>query len=269
MSDDSTRSFPPRTASYEADPAEVHRVLLLYSGGLDTSVMLKWIQDEYDAEVVCLTVNLGQPGEDYAVIEDKAMRLGALECHVLDAREEFAREYVAPGDQGQRALRRLSAVHRARPTADRQARGRARAQDRLRHDRSRLHRQGQRPGADRGDRRDARPRAEGDRARALLADGPRGGDRLRARARHPDQVIARAESQRAIFDRRQPLGSLLRGPLDRGPRPCAAGRRVPARHAPRAGARRAGGRRDRVRAGGPRRAERRATGARRVARTDG
>jgi argininosuccinate synthase len=74
----------------------VHRVLLLYSGGLDTSVMLKWIQDEYSAEVVCLTVNLGQPGEDYAVIEDKALRLGALECHVLDAREEFAREYVLP-----------------------------------------------------------------------------------------------------------------------------------------------------------------------------
>jgi argininosuccinate synthase len=86
----------PRTASYEADPAAVHRVLLLYSGGLDTSVMLKWIQDEYDAEVVCLTVNLGQPGEDYAVIEGKALALGALECHVVDAREQFAHEYVAP-----------------------------------------------------------------------------------------------------------------------------------------------------------------------------
>ena len=85
-----------RTASYEADPGEVRRVLLLYSGGLDTSVMLKWIQDSYDAEVVCLTVNLGQPGEDYAVIEDKAKRLGALECHVVDAREEFAAEYVLP-----------------------------------------------------------------------------------------------------------------------------------------------------------------------------
>ncbi len=94
MSNQNPSSFPPRTASYEADPAEVHRVLLLYSGGLDTSVMLKWIQDEYAAEVVCLTVNLGQPGEDYAVIEDKARRLGALECHVVDAREEFAREYV-------------------------------------------------------------------------------------------------------------------------------------------------------------------------------
>jgi argininosuccinate synthase len=95
-SDDPTQTTAPRTASYEADPAEVHRVLLLYSGGLDTSVMLKWIQDEYAAEVVCLTVNLGQPGEDYAVIEDKALRLGALECHVIDAREEFAREYVLP-----------------------------------------------------------------------------------------------------------------------------------------------------------------------------
>jgi argininosuccinate synthase len=85
-----------RTASYEADPADVHRVLLLYSGGLDTSVMLKWIQDSYGAEVVCLTVNLGQPGEDYAVIEGKALQLGALECHVVDAREEFARDFVLP-----------------------------------------------------------------------------------------------------------------------------------------------------------------------------
>jgi argininosuccinate synthase len=85
-----------RTASYEADPAQVHRVLLLYSGGLDTSVMLKWIQDSYEAEVVCLTVNLGQPGEDYEVIESKALGLGALECHVVDAREEFAREYIVP-----------------------------------------------------------------------------------------------------------------------------------------------------------------------------
>ena len=63
-----------RTATYEADPAEVSRVLLLYSGGLDTSVMLKWIQDAYSAEVVCLTVDLGQPGEDYEVIEEKALR---------------------------------------------------------------------------------------------------------------------------------------------------------------------------------------------------
>ncbi|HVF78589.1 MAG TPA: argininosuccinate synthase, partial [Solirubrobacteraceae bacterium] len=85
-----------RTASYLAERGEVGRVLLLYSGGLDTSVMLKWIADEYEAEVVTLTVNLGQPGEDYDVIEGKARQIGAVECFTVDAREEFAREFVLP-----------------------------------------------------------------------------------------------------------------------------------------------------------------------------
>ncbi len=84
------------TASYEARPEEVGRVLLLYSGGLDTSVMLKWIQDQYEAEVVALTVDLGQPGEDFGVVRDKALRLGALDCLVVDAKQEFARDYVLP-----------------------------------------------------------------------------------------------------------------------------------------------------------------------------
>src|SRR5947209_14547362 len=86
--------FPPKTASYEADPIAVHRVLLLYSGGLDTSVMLKWIQERYEAEVVALTVDLGQPGEDFEVVRGKALQLGAIDCQVVDAREEFAREYI-------------------------------------------------------------------------------------------------------------------------------------------------------------------------------
>ena len=80
----------PPVAGYLAQPHEVHRVVLLYSGGLDTSVMLKWIQDEYEAEIVALTINLGQPGEDYEIVKGKAMQLGALDCHVVDAREEFA-----------------------------------------------------------------------------------------------------------------------------------------------------------------------------------
>jgi argininosuccinate synthase len=92
-----TRTTPhTRAASYLAEPGEVHRVLLLYSGGLDTSVMLKWIQDEYEAEVVALTINLGQPGEDYEVVQGKALQLGAVAAEVVDAREEFAREYVVP-----------------------------------------------------------------------------------------------------------------------------------------------------------------------------
>ena len=86
----------PLTASYLATKDEVSRVLLLYSGGLDTSVMLKWIQDEYGAEVVALTVNLGQPGEDYDVVKGKALDLGAVAAEVIDAREEFARDFIAP-----------------------------------------------------------------------------------------------------------------------------------------------------------------------------
>jgi len=83
-------------ASYQADPEQVNRVLLLYSGGLDTSVMLHWIQRTYNAEVVTLTIELGQPGENYDEITDKAKQLGAVETIVLDAREEFCEEYVLP-----------------------------------------------------------------------------------------------------------------------------------------------------------------------------
>ena len=87
---------PERTASYVATADEVGRVLLLFSGGLDTSVMCKWIQDEYEAEVVALTINLGQPGEDYDVVKQKALDLGAIAAEVIDAREEFARDFVTP-----------------------------------------------------------------------------------------------------------------------------------------------------------------------------
>lgn len=96
MTDGTPSAQNTRTASYLAEPGEVNRVLLLYSGGLDTSVMLKWIQDEYDAEVVALTINLGQPGEDYDVVKGKALQLGAVAAEVVDAREEFAHEFILP-----------------------------------------------------------------------------------------------------------------------------------------------------------------------------
>src|ERR671931_1776854 len=85
-----------RSAFAETDPEPVGRVLLLYSGGLDTSVMLRWIQEHYDAEIVALTVNLGQPDEDWEVIVGKARDLGAVDAIVVDAKEEFARDYVVP-----------------------------------------------------------------------------------------------------------------------------------------------------------------------------
>ncbi len=96
-----------RIASYEADPEQVGRVLLLYSGGLDTSVMLRWIQETYGAEVVTLTINLGQPGEDYTEVTEKAKLLGAVDTVVIDAREEFAADYVLPAIRASRIWRKV------------------------------------------------------------------------------------------------------------------------------------------------------------------
>src|SRR5687768_15085039 len=58
--------------------------------------MLRWIQETYGAEIVTLTINLGQPGEDYDVVTGKARDLGAVDAIVVDAREEFAESYVLP-----------------------------------------------------------------------------------------------------------------------------------------------------------------------------
>ncbi len=88
-------TYPP-IASYQADPENIGRVLLLYSGGLDTSVMLHWIQAQYGAEIVTLTVELGQPDEDWRAITQKARDMGAVETVVADASEEFASDFVVP-----------------------------------------------------------------------------------------------------------------------------------------------------------------------------
>ncbi len=72
------------------------RVVLAYSGGLDTSVAIGWIGAETGAEVVALAVDVGQGGEDLEVIRQRALTCGAVESVVVDAREEFARSFVAP-----------------------------------------------------------------------------------------------------------------------------------------------------------------------------
>ncbi|MDY6776818.1 MAG: argininosuccinate synthase [Candidatus Nanohaloarchaea archaeon] len=84
-----------KASSYEAEPGEVDRVVLLYSGGLDTSVMVKWIQEEYGAEVVTLTLDLGQPGVDLEDVKEKALDLGAEKAVVKDVKQEFAEEYLS------------------------------------------------------------------------------------------------------------------------------------------------------------------------------
>ena len=81
------------------DTAHPKRVVLLYSGGLDTSCMLKWIPQHYGhCEIVTLTLDLGQ-GEDLEFARKKALDLGAVEAHVLDVRERFAAEFLTPAVQ--------------------------------------------------------------------------------------------------------------------------------------------------------------------------
>ena len=85
-------------ASYEPkSKADVNKVVLLYSGGLDTSVMLKWIQDEYKAEVIALCIDIGQQVDDLEAIRQKALSLGAIKSIVIDAKDEFAEKYIARG----------------------------------------------------------------------------------------------------------------------------------------------------------------------------
>ncbi len=86
-----------KVASYEAKVGEVKKVLLLYSGGLDTSVMLKWIKDQYQAEVIALTLDIGQQKDDLEAIKAKALQLGAVKALVCDAKEEFADEFLSFG----------------------------------------------------------------------------------------------------------------------------------------------------------------------------
>ncbi len=75
--------------------SDTKKVVLAYSGGLDTSVILKWLQDEYDCEVVTFTADLGQ-GEEVEPARAKAKALGIKEIYIDDLREEFVRDYVFP-----------------------------------------------------------------------------------------------------------------------------------------------------------------------------
>ncbi len=74
------------------------KIVLAYSGGLDTSVIIKWLKDKYQAEVVAVTADLGE-GKDLDFVKEKALKIGASTCHVIDAREDFINNYVFPALQ--------------------------------------------------------------------------------------------------------------------------------------------------------------------------
>jgi argininosuccinate synthase len=75
----------------------IKKAVLAYSGGLDTSIILKWLQDEYDCEVVTFTADLGQ-GEEVEPARQKALDMGIKEenIFILDLREEFVKDFVFP-----------------------------------------------------------------------------------------------------------------------------------------------------------------------------
>ena len=75
--------------------SEINKVVLAYSGGLDTSVILKWLQDVYQCEVVTFTADLGQ-GEEVEPARAKAQAMGIKDIYIEDLREDFARDYVFP-----------------------------------------------------------------------------------------------------------------------------------------------------------------------------
>ena len=71
------------------------KVIVAYSGGLDTSVIVKWVKNTYNAEVICYCADVGQ-AEETAGLEEKAIRTGASKCYVEDLTEEFARDFIFP-----------------------------------------------------------------------------------------------------------------------------------------------------------------------------
>ena len=151
---------------------QVKRVCLAYSGGLDTSVILHWLIEQYQCEVVAFTADVGQEEELVGAAREGARdRRGRLH-RARRARGVRARLRL-PGDLGRSAVYEgsyLLGTALARPLIA-QAPGRGRARDRLRRGRPRRHRQGQRPGALRAHLPRARARARDHRALARV--GPR------------------------------------------------------------------------------------------------
>ena len=71
------------------------KVVLAYSGGLDTSVIIRWLKEEHGAEVYAVAIDLGEE-RDYAAIREKALKIGAVGSEVIDAKDEFARDFLLP-----------------------------------------------------------------------------------------------------------------------------------------------------------------------------
>ncbi len=198
----------------------MERIVLAYSGGLDTSVAIPWLAERYDAEVIAVTLNLGQ-GEHLDAARERALATGAVNAYVIDVQEEFAHGYILPALQA-------GAIYEDRyPLAT--ALGRPLIAQKLveiAHVEGagaiarRLHREGERPGPPRRIGPRARSAPQGDRAGAPVGHDTGRRDRVRQGARHSGGGHQAEPVQR----RREPLGPI---------RSSAAGSRTPGRSRPR------------------------------------
>ncbi|GAB3013323.1 argininosuccinate synthase [Bowmanella dokdonensis] len=75
---------------------QINKVVLAYSGGLDTSAIIPWLKENYDCEVVAFAADVGQGDEELEGLEQKALRTGASECHIMDLKEDFVSDYIYP-----------------------------------------------------------------------------------------------------------------------------------------------------------------------------
>ncbi len=122
------------------------KIVLAYSGGLDTSIILKWLKETYGAEVIAFTADIGQ-GEEVEEAREKALRTGASKAIALDLKEEFVRDFVFPMMRLVRCTRLLPPRHFHREAFDRQAPGANRRGGGGGGHRPRGHGEGKRPGA--------------------------------------------------------------------------------------------------------------------------
>src|SRR5262245_40522044 len=74
----------------------IQKVVLAYSGGLDTSVIVPWLRENYGCEVICFCADIGQGGDDLAGLQEKGLASGASKVIIEDLRDEFARDFLFP-----------------------------------------------------------------------------------------------------------------------------------------------------------------------------
>src|SRR5437868_11064275 len=86
-------------------------IVLAYSGGLDTSIIVPWLREHYDARVICVAADIGQGADELRGVREKALASGAEECYVEDLREEFVRDFIFPTLRAGAVYNRRSEEH--------------------------------------------------------------------------------------------------------------------------------------------------------------